>query len=86
MGMYDNSWCNGCGCSVEYSPEDETYCGDCSADNVTQDLLSFVKERIETLTELREKYQAENDHELDDYCAGAIDAYDIVRMRLTAQG
>ena len=46
-------------------------------------LLEFVEGRIAELTELREQYQAEGDHELDDYSAGAIDAYDIVRMKLT---
>ena len=83
MGMRDESWCNGCGCSVPYSDEDEIYCGDCSADNVAQDLLSFVKGRIKDLEELRERYQAEDDWSMDDYCAGAMDAYDIVRMQLT---
>lgn len=83
MGMYDNSWCNGCGKSVEYSPEDETYCGECAEDNVIQDLLYFVKGRIAELTEAREKYEADNDYSMDDYCAGAIDAYDIIRMKLT---
>ena len=52
-------------------------------DNVTQDLLSFVKERMSDLEQKRLEYQAEGDYELDDYCAGAIDAYDIVRMKLT---
>jgi hypothetical protein len=83
MGMYDESWCNGCGTSVAYSPEDETYCGDCSAENVAQDLLSFVEGRIKELTLLRDEYQGEGDYEMDDYAAGAIDAYDIIRMKLT---
>jgi len=47
------------------------------------ELLEFVKERIAYLTILREGYQESGDLELDDYCAGAIDAYDIVRMKLT---
>jgi hypothetical protein len=48
-----------------------------------KELLEFVEGRIADLTELREKYEAEGDTELDDYSAGAIDAYDIVRMKLT---
>jgi hypothetical protein len=47
------------------------------------DLLEFVEGRIKDLTELREQYQAEGDNEMDDYSAGAIDAYDIMRMKLT---
>lgn len=83
MGMRDESWCNGCGTSVPYSDEDESYCGDCSADNVTQDLKSFIKGRIDDLTQKREEYQNDNDYEMDDYLAGAIDAYDIIWMKLT---
>jgi hypothetical protein len=50
---------------------------------VTFNLVEFIDERIEALTDLREKYQSDNDYEMDDYCAGAIDAYDIIRMKLT---
>jgi hypothetical protein len=32
MGMYDESWCNGCGTSVAYTDADETYCGECAAE------------------------------------------------------
>jgi hypothetical protein len=49
---------------------------------MNKDLLDFVNGRIAELTELRTKYQAEGDYELDDYSAGAIDAYDIVKMKL----
>jgi len=83
MGMRDESWCNGCGTSLPYSHGDETYCGDCAEDNVTQDLLAFVEGRIKELTLLRDEYQGEGDYEMDDYAAGAIDAYDIIRMKLT---
>lgn len=46
------------------------------------EILDFIKSRIEELTQLREKYQQEDDYEMDDYCAGAIDAYDIIRMKM----
>jgi hypothetical protein len=46
------------------------------------ELLDFVKSRIIALTQLREQYEAEGDYEMDDYCAGAIDAYDIVRIKI----
>lgn len=83
MGMRDESWCNGCGASVPYSEDDEAYCGDCAEHYAKSDILSFVEGRIAELTEKREQYEIEGDHELDDYLAGAIDAYDIVRMKLT---
>jgi len=46
-------------------------------------LLEFVEGRIAELTQKREEYQNDNDYEMDDYLAGAIDAYDIIRMKLT---
>jgi len=48
-----------------------------------QTLQYFVEERIEALTKLREGYHEQNDYSMDDYASGAIDAYDIVRMKLT---
>ena len=82
MGMYDESWCNGCGTSVPYSDEDEHYCGDCAEDNVREDIIRFVKGRMEELIQRRVELQEDRDFELDDYLAGCIDAYDIVRMQL----
>ena len=82
MGMRDESWCNGCGTSVPYSEDEEAYCGDCAEDYAKADILAFVKGRISELTEARKQYEIESDYELDDYTAGAIDAYDIIRMKL----
>jgi hypothetical protein len=85
MGMYDESWCNSCGTSIPYTEKEdyEAYCGECASADTLDTLRYFVEERIEALTKMREGYQEEGDNELDDYCAGAIDAYDIVRMKLT---
>ena len=85
MGMYDESWCNSCGKSIPYTDKEdyEAYCGECASIDTMDTLRYFVEERIKDLTEKREQYQLEGDNELDDYCAGAIDAYDIVRMKLT---
>ena len=77
MGMRDESWCSSCGTSLPYSEED-VECGEC----VSEGILLFVKGRIAELTELREKYEQEGDSEMNDYSAGAIDAYDIIRMKL----
>jgi hypothetical protein len=48
-----------------------------------KELLEFVEGRIEHLTELRKEYHEDGDHSMDDYASGAIDAYDIIRMKLT---
>jgi hypothetical protein len=47
------------------------------------ELILFLEEKISYLTALREEYQEAGDHSSDDYLAGCIDAYDIVRMKLT---
>jgi hypothetical protein len=47
-----------------------------------KDLLDFVNSRIDDLTQKRREYQDGGDYEMDDYLAGAIDAYDIVRMKI----
>lgn len=83
MGMRDESWCNGCGTSVPYSDEDEVFCGECAEEYTKFDLLAFVQGRIDELTQKRMEYQDGGDFEMDDYLAGCIDAYDIVRMKLT---
>ena len=85
MGMRDESWCNSCGTSIPYTEKEdyEAYCGECASLDVIDTLRYFVEERITTLTKTREGYQEAGDNELDDYCAGAIDAYDLVRMKLT---
>jgi hypothetical protein len=82
MGMYDESWCNGCGTSVPYSDEEQTFCGECAEEYTKSDILSFVKERIALLTEYRENEIAVGENEIHDYTSGAIDAYDIIRLRL----
>jgi hypothetical protein len=87
MGMYDESWCNSCGCSIPYTDKEdyEAYCGECASIDVMDTLRYFVEERIAALTLKREESQAEGDYENDDYMAGCIDAYDIVRMKLTSE-
>ena len=83
--MRDESWCNSCGTSIPYTEKEdyEAYCGECASIDTINTLRYFVEERITTLTKTREGYQEAGDNELDDYCAGAIDAYDLVRMKLT---
>jgi hypothetical protein len=77
MGMRDESWCSSCGTSLPYF-EDDVECGEC----VTEGILTFVKRRIVELTEYRDNEIAIGEMQLDDYTAGAIDAYDVIRMRM----
>ena len=47
------------------------------------ELILFLEEKIATLTELREQAELNEDWADENYLAGCIDAYDIVRMKLT---
>lgn len=43
MGMRDESWCNGCGTSVPYTEDKETYCGQCANDYAQQSPQKLIK-------------------------------------------
>ena len=49
------------------------------------ELILFLEEKIKSLTTLRKEAEEESDWSTADYLAGCIDAYDIVRMKLTNQ-
>lgn len=47
------------------------------------ELILFLEEKISYLTTLREEAEEQLDWSTQDYLAGCIDAYDIVRIKLT---
>lgn len=47
------------------------------------ELILFLEEKIAYLTEMREQAELNEDWSDENYLAGCIDAYDIVRMKLT---
>ena len=47
------------------------------------ELILFLEEKIAYLTELREQAEIDGEYDEENYLAGCIDAYDIVRMKLT---
>ena len=47
------------------------------------ELILFLEEKIAYLSELREQAELDEQWDEDNYLAGCIDAYDIVRMKLT---
>jgi len=46
------------------------------------ELLVFIKEKIETLTEIGKEMLAAGNHASKEYRKGAIDTYDIIRIKL----
>jgi hypothetical protein len=51
-----------------------------------QELLEYIQERISTLTDIREEMLAEGNHASEEYLAGSIDSYDVIRIKLTSGG
>lgn len=45
-------------------------------------LINLVNGRIEDLTQIMEQAELDGDWSTYDYCSGAIDAYDIVRINI----
>jgi hypothetical protein len=67
MGMYDESWCNGCGTSVAYTDADETYCGECAAEYAEDSpqklikLIEYMKLHLISLEQDSDELQKEMD-------------------------
>jgi hypothetical protein len=68
MGMYDESWCNGCGKSQPYSEDEEIYCGECATDYANENVnrfLEYVKLHLISLEQDSDKVNAAMD-EIED--------------------
>ena len=61
MGMYDQSWCNGCGTGLPYSDEEEVFCGECAVfyANENPDLINQIVHEIELYISNLEKQSEE---------------------------
>lgn len=49
------------------------------------ELIKFLEDKIATLTETKQEAEDQEEWSTVDYLDGCIDAYDIVRMKLTNQ-
>ena len=45
MGLYDESWCSGCGCSITYTADENAQCGDCAQETPDKliNLIEYIK-------------------------------------------
>jgi hypothetical protein len=48
----------------------------------SQQMLDFVNKQISTLTALRDELHSEGSYVAEEYTKGAIDSYDIMRIKL----
>jgi tryptophanyl-tRNA synthetase len=77
--------CNNCTYEVDSVNEWTQYCNTCQEAYLDgkNEIIPFLKNKIDDLQQKRDEYIKDNDYEMDDYLAGCIDAYDIVLMQLT---
>jgi hypothetical protein len=47
-----------------------------------KEMLDFVNKQIRTLTALRDELHSEGSYVAEEYTKGAIDSYDIMRIKL----
>ena len=48
------------------------------------DLLLFLQNKIQESNEARDEFIKLEDNEMEEYCAGMIDAYEIIRDKINA--
>jgi hypothetical protein len=82
MGMRDESWCNGCGCSVPYSDAEEHYCGDCAEEYGNMRFENFI-DLIKDFraTKLEEIQEVEEFTEIHDVLLGSIETCEYFLMK-----
>jgi hypothetical protein len=82
MGMRDESWCNGCGCSVPYSDAEEHYCGECAEEYGNMRFENFI-DLIKQFREvkLEEIEEVEEFTEIHDVLTGAIETCEYFLMK-----
>lgn len=87
MGMYDESWCNGCGKSQPYSEDEEIYCGECATDYAQADatrLLEYIKLHLISLQQDSDEVNAAMD-EIEDLDSDEYKTLEIEDISLNGQ-
>jgi hypothetical protein len=87
MGLYDESWCSGCGTSQPYS-KDEVQCGECATETTLSDVRYIIKQRLDEYLPILDNINnidgfLSNDESSDqDWYQGYVDALEFVLMAL----
>ena len=84
MGIKNESWCAGCGCSIPYNHDENAQCGGCEKEDTILFIESFIAYMTNHLAELEETLtnQTENEGSNVDYLEGAIEAIDHLLAKL----
>ena len=86
MGMYDESWCAGCGTSIPYTADESAQCGECALEGVLLYIKSY-RDRLQVIyDEARDGVEIPEDEyfESDAYYEGSINALEHVLLEFGA--
>jgi hypothetical protein len=83
MGMRDESWCAGCGCSIPYTEDETTQCGPCEREDAIR-LVEGMLYYIENLkNELEERLtNADGADSIYPYLEGAVEYTDLILLEM----
>jgi hypothetical protein len=90
MGMRDESWCNGCGTGIVYTPDEEAYCGNCAyeygraEDNRLDRIIEYMKIHLISLQQDADEIQKEMDS-YEEMESNEYNALEIEHISLNGQ-
>jgi len=79
MGMRDESWCAGCGCSITYTDNEDAQCGTCERDDAIYFIEGIIRYIENTKNELEERLTlADGADSIYPYLEGAVEYVDLI--------
>lgn len=81
--MYDNSWCAGCGCSINYTEDDTAQCGTCERDDAIDFIEGVIRYIENEKNELEERLtNCDGADTIYHYLEGAVEYVDLILMEV----
>lgn len=83
MGMRDESWCAGCGCSISYTDDETAQCGTCERDDAMYFIEGMIRYIENQKNELEERLTiADGADSIVPYLEGAIEYTDVILLEI----
>ena len=83
MGMRDESWCAGCGCSITYTEDEYAQCGTCEKDDAINFIESIIRYVENQKNELEHRLTlADGADSIYPYLEGAVETADLILLEI----
>lgn len=83
MGMRDESWCSGCGCSIPFVEDENSQCGTCERDDAIWFIEGVLRYIENQKNELEERLTlADGADSIVPYLEGAIEYTDLILLEI----